>query len=1181
MRCPACQHESPEGSRFCNGCGERLDVMCVACQQANPPGSRFCNACGANLGEAPAPSGVPAEASWPEAASDPRAYTPRHLAERILGQKSALEGERKHVTVLFADLADSTALVERVGDPEEMHRLMDRAFQQMLEQVHRYEGTVNQFTGDGVMALFGAPLALEDAPRRAIVAALAIQRALAPLDAEVQARYGHRFRMRIGIHAGPVVVGTIGDDLRMDYTAVGDTTNLAARLESLAGPGQVLISETAKRLAEGFFDLSPLEPVQLKGFARAVHAWEVHGARPVAGRIEVLSESADGLTAYVGRERELDALLAAFDQAKAGRGQVAFVVGEAGLGKSRLVHEFRQRIAGEQHLWVEGHCASFAHATPFHAVADAMRRLNDIDDRDDENAALEKLLGRQSELGADLDWTVPYMRVLLSLPSGSPEVDALDAMSRRAEMCRALHARMVRVTERMPEVIVVEDMHWVDAATEEFLAFVSDTIGAAPVLMILTHRPGYVHAFGDRSYHVRVPLQPLSESAMSSMAGSVLETGELPPALRRLIASKAEGNPLFVEELTTSLLEEGVLALEQGRAVLTRDLADVTIPDRIQDVLMARLDRLPEKPKRAIQMASVIGREFAMRLLSRIHDVTEGLEEIVGELRSLELIYEKAAHPELAYMFKHALTHEVAYESLLVARRKTLHRVVGTAIEELYRDRIAEHYEALAYHFAESEDHERALRYHELASEKSASTYANHAAIEHCRKALEEAALLGDVDTSRLYALHLRLGECCWMVSDFGGSGEGFVRAAELASDPADAALLMGRGAFSHLWNHDYPTYRRTIERAFELTRSSGSKAAQAFAVATEDEFEMVQGRRLADDSEIVRAISLAEEANDEAVLVLALGQAAQRAEWSSDFRSAIAHGESAIALAESYGRPGDSLFASWFMAIAAVCLGDYARGLEVMSSGIALCDRIGDRAIQARLLNTLGWAHAELGCHERAAQLNRAATQMAREAVDLGLVAGAPELYANGAINLAGNLTALGRTDEAEEHLAAIARQHEADPDPWMRWRWSVHLADQQARLALARGETERALELARVEIEAAERTPARRLACRAHELLGRVLLTMDDRESAQLALERALAVAVEIEHPSVACRAHSLLAELARRRGEGALAESHLGMVRRAFGALAPGVPDPELRREFLGLGDRLVSDPLGPSR
>ena len=392
-------------------------------------------------------------------ATDPRSYTPKHLVDRILTQKTAIEGERKHVTVLFADLADSTALAERLGDPEEMHQLLDRAFQLMLEEIHGVEGTINQFTGDGVMALFGAPLALEDGPQRAISAALEIQRALAPLDAEVQEAHGGRFRMRIGIHTGPVVVGRIGDDLRMDYTAVGDTTNLAARLEEMAAPGSVVVSEAVQRLVEGYFDVRPLAPAQVKGKAGPIQAYEVVAAHQVAGRIDVASGSAGGLTDYVERERELDALMAAHEQAKAGHGQVAFVVGEAGLGKSRLLHEFRRRLGTEQHIWIEGRCASYAQSTPFHAIADSVRRLHRIDDRDDESRAQAKLVAREDLMGDEFAWTLPYLRVLLSLPSGDAEVDALDAMSRRAEMCRALHARMLRIAEQMPVVLVMEDLH--------------------------------------------------------------------------------------------------------------------------------------------------------------------------------------------------------------------------------------------------------------------------------------------------------------------------------------------------------------------------------------------------------------------------------------------------------------------------------------------------------------------------------------------------------------------------------------------------------------------------------------------------------------------------------------------------------------------------------------------------
>jgi class 3 adenylate cyclase len=1183
MQCIHCAHPNPDDARFCNGCGQALELRCAACEQRNPPASRFCNACATPLGATPpatptAPA-TPAAPGHLGVGTDPRSYTPRHLADRILTQKAAIEGERKHVTVLFADVADSTGLAEEIGDPEAMHDLLDRAFQLILAEVHGYEGTVNQFTGDGVMALFGAPIALEDAPRRAGLAALGIQRGLEALDREVQERWGRPFRMRIGIHTGPVVVGAIGDDLRMDYTAIGDTTNLAARLEAAAPPGGIVVSEATRRQIEGFFDLSPLPEMTVKGITRPVRAHQLLAARTATTRVDARSQSDEGLTRYVGRDRELEMLLAAFDRAKRGRGQVAFVVGEAGIGKSRLLHELRRRLGDEPHLWIEGRCASYAQSTPFHGMADAMRRIHGIDDRDDEAGALDKLASLESVGGDAVAWTLPYLRVLLSLPSGSPEIDALDPMSRRAEMCRALHARVFQLAETVPVVLVVEDMHWVDAATDEFLTYVAESIPGARVLMVMTHRPGYEHNLGDRSYHVRIPVQPLSEEAMSEMVDSVLSTTDLPAPVRQLIARKAEGNPLFVEEVTTSLLEEGVLALERGRIVLTRDLADIAIPDRIQDVLMARLDRLPEEPRRAIQVASVIGREFAMRLLARIHHAAHGLDDIVGELRSLELIYEKAAYPELAYMFKHALTHEVAYESLLVGRRKALHRIVGAAIEELYPDRIAEHYEALAHHFDESDDDERALHYHTLASEASAAKYANRAAIDHCRQAIAAADRLDNVEPQRLCELQARLGVCSWLISDFGGSGEAFRRAAELADDPASASLLAARAAFSSLWNHDYELATATVERALVLADAAGprGRAGRAFALATNDELEIVQGRRIDDDSEAERAVEIAEQSGNPSVMIMAIGQLAQRAEWRGDFRQAFALSGRAMALASERNEPGESMFAAWFHGIASICLGDYAHGLDVLGRGLDLCDRVGDRAIQARLLNTLGWAYAEFGCHTQAAEYNRAATRIAREAVELGLIAGAPELYANGSVNLAGNLAALGRLDDAAEALAPIQQQYDDDPDPWMRWRWSVHLLNQQARLWLARGEPERALAVSAREIDAAASAGAHKLIARSQELRGRILLTMDERDDAEAELDAAVALSERIEHPSIQWRARSLLAEIARRRGDAARHERELALALHCFESVSTGVPAGQPREDFARMGALLSEAPL----
>ncbi len=1168
MICSSCEHRNPDAARFCNRCGAPLELICDTCSQANPPASRFCNRCGGELAAA-------AEGD----SRAPRDYTPRHLAEKILRQKAALEGERKHVTVLFADLADSTELAERLG-PEAMHALMDRAFRRILAQVHRYEGTVNQFTGDGVMALFGAPLALEDAPRKAVIAALAIHRELEALDAEVRDAHGRGFAMRIGINTGPVVVGKIGDDLRMDYTAVGDTTNLAARLEQRAAPGGVVVSEATRRLVEGYFDLRALEPTPVKGKGRAIQAHEVLGQRTASGRIDVLTES--GLTPFVGRDAEIDALFAAFESARAGSGKVAFLVGEAGLGKSRLLYEFRRRLADVPHTWFEGRCASFAQTTPFYAVIDGIRRRAGIEDRDDEAAIAEKLGSLELDAGGELDWTLPYMRQLLSLPTDDADVDALDAMTRRSECSRALQARFLREASQRPLIIVIEDLHWIDAASEEFLGFLADSVPAASALLVFTHRPGYEHPFGDRSFHVRIPLQALSQRAMRQMVLSVLEADEIPAGLQRLIAGKAEGNPLFIEEVVRSLLEEGIVGVDAGAPYLARDLEGINVPDRIQDVLMARLDRLPEGPKHAIQIASVIGREFALRLLERITDAGDQLGEIVGELRALELIYEKASHPELAYMFKHALTHDVAYESVLVQRRKTLHRIVGSAIEELYRDRIQEHYESLAHHFDEAEDWERAFHYHALASEKSQAAYANRAAADHCRSAIAIADRLGDrVSREQRLELAKRLASCCWLLSEFRASSDAFQRAADYAEAPAERALLLARAGYSALWNHDYEQTSRFAEQSRELADANDADAAFGYSAMVGDELDLVHGRRLDDDSEGALAIARAERSGDVAVLTHVLQHMGQRAEWRGEFRRAIDLTQRAVAIAAEHRMPGEALFGQWFFGIASVAIGDYGRGFELLGAAFELSERIGDRAVKARLLNTLGWSHAELGCHGHAIEHNRMGTEMAREMVELGLVAGAPELYANAAINLAGSLTALGEIEAAAEQLAAVEEQRDTDEDPWMRWRWSLHLQHALARVDLARADAERALERADAEIAGARVRFAQKLEARGLELRGRILVYMDRREEAERALREASAIATRIEHPPVAWRALSLLGEIARRRGDRELADRRFGEVSALVKSKTALLERDELRSGLRAMGERLIDDPLAAYR
>ncbi len=1175
MNCPGCDRENRADARYCDGCGAALETSCAQCSRALRAGARFCDGCGAEVGRAP--RAAETAAPTPESERSPRSYTPRHLAERILTQKGALVGERKHVSVLFADVAGFTPLAE-IADPETMHTLLDRSFQIALDEVHRYEGTINQFTGDGFMALFGAPIALEDAPRRAVLAALAIQKKLEPLNREISDRYDLPFRMRMGIHSGPVVVGSIGDDLRMDYTAVGDTTNLAARLQQNAAPGRIWLSEATRSRVTSFFELRDLGELSIKGKSRAVRAFEVLGERDVSGEIEAAVDS--GLTPMTGRAHESSMLRTAFEAAREQRGQVAMLVGEAGIGKSRLVYEFRQSLADEPHVWLEGRCSPFGTTTAFQALADALRRSLEIDDRDDEAGALAKLAAATERFGSDLEWTQPYLRQLLALPVADAAILEMDAMDRRSETYRALQSWLLRIAEQRPLVLVFEDLHWIDAASEEFLAYLAAAMPATRILLLVTYRRGYQHPFGDRSYHVLLALQALTGSDMSAMASALLGRVEsLPGELLELLTRKAEGNPLFVEEVTRSLIEEGVVSFADGQPVFERSLAEISVPDRIQDVLMARLDRLAEEPKRAIQVASVIGREFALRLLSQIREAGDHVPDVIGELRDLELIYEKAAHPELAFMFKHALTHDVAYDSILVARRKTLHRIVGTAIEELYHERLAEHYEALAHHFECAEEWERALRYHEQAANKAAAAYANRSVIEHCRRALSILDQTGDDDHPGLRrSLESRMGWIYFELSDFPKSAEAHLRAAE-AGEPR--AMSLASAALSLVWAHEYEHCADIALKVGEATERNPDPGADSIAMCATDLLSVACegiGDRIDIGAEAVRIADMSESIE---AIAMNYSQRALFLEQQGRYREAIDLSERVLDRTRDARLSLMTVYPRWALGKALCCVGEYGRSLAVFRKALEDTDRCGDRSLNARLMNSLGWVHSEMHDYDRAREYNERGEIVAAEMVKLELVAGAPELHANAASNLANNFTALGAPERAIDLLTPFDEELGRVGDPWQRWRWAPHIFDGMARAALAQGDPETAIAWTDRELELARTHHAKKFEARSLELRGRALTTMDLRDEAERAIRASLKLAEAIGYQPVIWRADSLLLELARRNGDAPEAEHRSANVKRRLESAASRLQEESLQLRLRALADALVSDPLSAYR
>ena len=729
MQCSRCQHENRQGRQFCAKCGAALAVPCPSCGFSNEPGEEFCGGCG---------KAVALLVGAPEPKSTSQTYTPKHLAERILTSRSALEGERKQVTVLFCDIVDSSRLAARL-DPEAMHEVMDRALRLMAEAVHRYEGTVNQFLGDGLMALFGAPVALEDHAFRAVQAALAIQETIAGYGEQLKRERGVEIRLRLGLNTGLVVVGRIGDDLRMDYTAIGDTTHLAARMQALAEPGAILITEATHRLVEGYIRSEALGPVQVKGRTEPVSAYKVTGRRRGRTRLEISAER--GLTQLVGRQRELGLLHDCLARAKSGRGQVVGIVGEPGVGKSRLLYEFRRSLEGEGVTWLEGHCVAYGQATPYLPVLEILRANFQIEEGDNPLQIREKLRQGLRQLDPALEGIRSFLGELLGVAGEDENLKYLDPKDKRQKTFQAIRALTGAGSQRRPLVAILEDLHWIDKTSEDYLAFLIESLPGMAHLLLTTHRPGYTVHWADKTYYTQIALDLLTEQEAEAMVAALVGSRDLPSDLIRIVREKAEGNPLFVEEVTASLLERGVLVRANGRISWRRDAA-IEVPATIQDIIRARIDRLEEPVKRTVQTAAVIGREFGLRLLERISEMAAEVQGYLDTLKHLELIHEKRFFPELEYIFKHAVTQDVAYQSLLSQRRKELHGAIGQAIEELYADRLEEQAAILAYHYARSERQDKAVEYALLAGDRATRLYANAEARTYYEQALTMARAL-------------------------------------------------------------------------------------------------------------------------------------------------------------------------------------------------------------------------------------------------------------------------------------------------------------------------------------------------------------------------------------------------------------------------------------------------------
>ena len=760
MKCTKCRFENREGAKFCKKCGTVLELKCPSCGHSYQQDSVFCDECGHDL--LVTPEQPPKDVSLEEKV-------------KIAGQEPALQGERKHVAVLFSDLSGYTAMSERL-DPEEVKEIMNRIFGEIAQVVNKYEGFIDKFIGDAVMALFGVPKSHEDDPVRAIRAAQEIHDLVEAISPQFEDRIGQPLLMHSGISTGLVVTGEV--DLEKGTHGVsGDTINLASRLTSLARPGEILVGPDTYRRAEGHFAFEDFRLTQVKGKAEPVQVYRVLSAkeRPIT------IHRPSGLRAdIIGRNVELSELEEGVQRLRAGEGTVFSICGDAGTGKSRLVEEFRATLDLQEIQWREAHAYAYSQNIPYFMLTDLLNRAWQIEEGDPPEKVREKIESGIEHLLGKKEDVAPYIGSLWSL--SYPEIESVSPQFWKSRLHEAVQAILAALTQRAPTVICLEDIHWADPSSVELLRYILSDL-RYPAIFLCIYRPPFglftshqISAMGKLYREIR--LQELSTSETQDMVQSLLKTGAIPLELKKFIQQKVEGNPFYLEEVINSLIESQTLSRDNGSWKLTRSISESDIPPTVNGVISARLDHLEADMKRILQEASVIGRAFPYEILKAITELEYCLDRCLSGLERIDMIRTRAFQPELDYIFKHALTQEVVYNGLLKKERREIHERVALVIEQLPQERLSELYETLAFHFKQGQSSDKAVDYLVKSGEKSLNRYALEESHQYFKEAFdilsdkpdktkEEEGLLIDILIKWAFVFYYR-GDFRGMIDLFG-----------------------------------------------------------------------------------------------------------------------------------------------------------------------------------------------------------------------------------------------------------------------------------------------------------------------------------------------------------------------------------------------------------------------------
>ncbi len=1029
MKCPRCQHENLTQAKFCEECAAPLARTCSNCGTQLSATAKFCPEC------AHPASGTSSQLRF----TSPESYTPKHLAEKILTSKSALEGERKQVTVLFADLKGSLELLGD-SDPEEARELLDPVLEHMMEAVHRYEGTVNQVMGDGIMALFGAPLAHEDHAVRACYAALRMQESVRRYADEVHRAQGVPLQIRVGLNSGEVVVRSIGSDLHMDYTAVGQTTHLGARMEQMAVPGAVLLTAETLRMAEGFIVVKPLGPRRVKGLDAPVEVFELTGAETVRSRLH--AAAARGLTRFVGRDAELDLLRQALERARSGHGQVVAVVGDPGVGKSRLYWEFTRSHRTQGWLILESSSVSYGKATAYLPIIDLLKAYFQIEGRDDARKVGEKVTGKLLSLDRALEAFLPALLGLLDVP-GDADWERLDPVQRRQRTLDGVKRLLLRESQIQPLLALFEDLHWIDAETQALLDGLVESLPTSRLLLLVNYRPEYQHTWTGKTYYRQLRIDPLPRESAEELLRPLLGDDPSLEPLKQTLIERTEGNPLFLEESVRTLVETQVLVGERGAYRLAKVGQPIQVPATVQAILAARIDRLLPEDKRLLQAASVIGKDVPLRLLQAIAELPddEDLRRRLGRLQAAEFLYEARLFPDLEYTFKHALTHDVAYGSLLHDRRRALHAKIADTIEALYSDRLAEQVDRLAHHAFRGELWEKAVPYLRQAGAKEFARSANRESATCFEQALVALQHLPETRETLGQAIDLRfdvrnslypLGELERIV--------GYLREAErLAKTLDDQRRLGWVSAYmsQYLLTTGSWTEARTFgESARSIAETLGDVPLQVAANYYLGLASFISGRyRSAEDycRKIVHSLqgdlsrqrfglSLFPAVMCRAYLAFSLAQ-------RGEFDEGIAHGQDGVRISEALDHPYSLIIACWGLASLYGIKGEFSHAARLLERALALSRDWNLTILSPRVTGFLGQVYAHSGRVAEGLSLLQQAVK-ASESIGVGVFHSVIVMHLGEACVLADRLQdAPGFAGRA---LALARERHERGYEAW-----------------------------------------------------------------------------------------------------------------------------------------------------